>query len=86
MRWHISQVTPSKSSPCISDAFGGSLRSSSQPFGKWQRSQTSAAFGVPTAQIESCAATVMAAQNKGSRAACPIIEPFQGNIASRLGS
>jgi hypothetical protein len=37
----------------------------------------SVAFGVPTAQIESCAATVIEDQNRKSRDAWAIIEPFQ---------
>jgi hypothetical protein len=69
----------------MAEPFGGSLRSSSQPLGMWQRSQVSAAFGVPTAQIESWAATVIALQKKKSRADCPIIDPFQRKPGSIAG-
>src|SRR5687768_5202928 len=69
----------------MAEPLGGSLRSSSQPLGMWQRSQISAALGLPTAQMESCAATVIPAQKKKSRADCPIIEPFQRKPGSICG-
>ena len=66
----------------MADALGGSERPPSQPCGKWQRSHRSTALGVPMAQIESWAATVMHAQKIGSRAAWAIMEPFQLNPGS----
>ena len=86
MRWHASQLTPSKSSAVIAEPFVGSERPPSQPGGEWHRKHKSVAFGRPTAQIESCAATVSAAQNNGSRIACAIIEPCQWKPGFTEGS
>ncbi len=64
----------------------GSERPSSQPLGKWQRSQMSVALGLPTAQIESWAETVKQDQNKKSRAAWAIMDPIQLKPGSTAGS
>ena len=67
-------------------SLGGSERCPTQAPGEWHRRQRSPAFGVPSAQIESCSATVTEAQNRGSHEACAIIDPRQREPGSTAAS